>query len=312
MATEPEVHVKALYIYPVKSCRGIEVPEAYITPSGFKWDRQWMVVNAQGRFQTQRQIPKMALIEITMPPEALDCTWGSLPSDAALCIKAPGMEPLYIPLVPPTPLKVIESVTVWGWTGPALSEGVDAEKWFSEFLGKPAHLVRFNHDLVTIPTDPHYAEGYQISFTDGYPFLVISQASLDALNEKLPVNLPINRFRPNIFVEGCESFAEDTWATFTIKKFTFHGVKIRGRCKITTTDQKTAEVGTEPLQTLRTFRAGSLLANNIRNMRSDVFFGQNVVCEDLGLAMNGVLPSVKVNDVVKAKQVVSVAELMST
>ncbi|KAG0591999.1 hypothetical protein KC19_1G217200 [Ceratodon purpureus] len=309
-AQTEEVHVKALYIYPVKSCRGIQVPQAFITPTGFKWDRQWLVVNSQGRFQTQRQISKMALIEVTMPPEALDCNWGALPPDAALCINAPGMEPLYIPLVPRVPLKEIENVTVWGWTGPALSEGVDADRWFSEFLGKPLHFVRYNN--ATILTDPRYAEGYQISFTDGYPFLLISQASLDALNEKLPVNLPINRFRPNIFVEGCKPFAEDTWATFTIGKSTFHGVKIRGRCKITTTDQRTAEVGTEPLQTLRTFRAGPLLASNIRNMRSDVFFGQNVVCEDPGMTINGVLPAIHVNDVVKAKQIISIEELMST
>jgi len=304
-----EARVKALYVYPVKSCRGISVSNASVTETGLKWDRHWMITNANGRFQTQRNIPKLALIEVTMPVEALDSSWGPLSPDAALCITAPGMEPLYVPLVPSFPLEKVEKVTCWEWSGPALSEGADADEWFSNYVGKPTRLVRFDTGNATRPTDPDYAIGYNVSFTDGYPFLLISQASLDALNAQLAEALPINRFRPSIFVEGCDAFAEDTWDTFTIGKLKFHGVKLCARCKVTTTNQQTTVVGKEPLQTLKTFRAGQLLTN-IHGMKNQVYFGQNVACEVPEPSNYGGVPALKVGDLLKVTKTASVTEIM--
>jgi uncharacterized protein YcbX len=237
--------------------------------TGFQWDRQWMLVNERGRFITQRTEPKIALVKVSLPPEVLHDSWGPLPKNACLCFDAPGMQQLKVPLVPSAPLKKIDQVTVWQWSGPGLLEGPDATRWFTEYLGKPARLIRLDNDSMNRATDPKYAAGFPTAFSDQFPFLMISQASLDALNERLPIPLPINRFRPNIFIEGCEPWAEDTWDTFTIGKYTFHGVKLSARCKITTTDQSTAEVGEEPLVTLRTFRAGKHLSS-LHDMRNGV------------------------------------------
>ncbi|XP_024358440.1 uncharacterized protein [Physcomitrium patens] len=304
-----ETRVKALYIYPVKSCRGIAVPHASITPTGFKWDRQWLIVNANGLLLTQRAVKKLALVEAILPEEALDSRWGSISPDAALCLKAPGMEPLYVPLVPQYPLKKVENITCWEWSGTALSEGDEAAQWFTKYLGKPSSLVRFDNENVTRPTDPDFAVGHKVAFSDGFPFLLISQASLDALNKKLSVSIPIDRFRPNIFVDGCEAFAEDEWGDFKIGDFHFHGVKLCGRCTVPTINQQTGEASKEPTLTLRSFRKGSLL--HIPTMENEVFFGQNVTCEDAGLPVYGTAPALKIGDVVKILKTVSILEIMS-
>jgi uncharacterized protein YcbX len=245
------------------------VSHAFIANRGFQWDRQWVLVNERGRFITQRQEPKIALVKVSLPPEVLHDSWGPFPKNASLCFDVPGMQQLKVPLVPSAPLNKIDHVTVWDWSGPGLLEGPDATRWFTEYLGKPARLIRLDNDNMNRATDPKYAAGFQSAFSDHFPFLMISQASLDDLNERLPNLLPINRFRPNIFIEGCEPFAEDTWDTFTIGKYNFHGVKLCPRCKITTINQSTAEVGEDPLVTLRTFRAGQHLSS-LHDMRNGV------------------------------------------
>ncbi|CAI5524502.1 unnamed protein product [Closterium sp. Naga37s-1] len=178
------------------------------------------------------------------------------------------------------------AVTVWGWTGRALDAGEDAAHWFSSVIGRPVRLVRFDTAHVVRPTNAAFAEGFQTSFADGYPMLLLSQPSLSLLNARLSDPIPMNRFRPNIVVEGCEPFDEDTWRSFSIARSSntaageeadeslgsgsgsgcessgaasagvFRGVKPCSRCKITTIDQLTAESGKEPLQTLLKFRRG--------------------------------------------------------
>jgi uncharacterized protein YcbX len=305
-----EARVKALFIYPVKSCAGISVSHAFIASRGFQWDRQWMLVNERGRFITQRTEPKMALVKVSLPPEVLHDSWGPLPKNACLCFDAPGMQQLKVPLVPSAPLKKIDQVTVWQWSGPGLLEGPDATRWFTEYLGKPARLIRLDNDSMNRATDPKYAAGFPTAFSDQFPFLMISQASLDALNERLPIPLPINRFRPNIFIEGCEPWAEDTWDTFTIGKYTFHGVKLSARCKITTTDQSTAEVGKEPLVTLRTFHAGKHLSS-LHDMRNEAYFGQHLICDESLLPHNGTHPILRVGDAIHVEKIATVTEIMS-
>lgn len=302
------VSVKALYIYPVKSCRGIQVSHASITPTGFKWDRQWMIINANRKLLTQRAIKKMALIEVSLPEEALDHRWGSLSPEAALCLRAPGMEPLYIPLVPQYPLEKVDNVTCWEWTGTALSEGAEAAAWVTNYIGKTASLVRFDNETVR-PTDPDFAVGHKVLFSDGYPFLLASQASLDAVNERLSVQIPMDRFRPNIYVDGCEAFAEDTWGIFKIGDLQFRGVKLCSRCTIPQINQQTAEFAKEPTTTLRAFRKGTNL--DIQSMKEEVFFGQNITCESVGLPVNGVAPAVKVGDLVTVLKAVPAAEIMA-
>ncbi|AES65110.2 putative molybdenum cofactor sulfurtransferase [Medicago truncatula] len=270
----PEAKVSGIFIYPVKSCRGISLSQAPLTPSGFRWDRQWMVVNSKGRACTQRVEPKLALVEVEFPPEAFDEHWEPT-TDSFMVLKAPGMEPLKVCLN--KQYEVADDITVWEWTGSAWDEGAEASQWFSDYLGNPTKLVRFNTASEVRKVDPDYVEGqYQTFFSDGYPFLIASQESLDALNELLEEPILMNRFRPNILVEGCEPYSEDLWRDFKISSFSFQGAKLCYRCKIPTINQETAKVGPEPNETLMKYRSGQIIRPNDKNKKR-VYFGHDIV-----------------------------------
>ncbi|XP_031098140.1 mitochondrial amidoxime reducing component 2-like [Ipomoea triloba] len=268
--------VTSIFIYPIKSCRGISVSQAPISPTGFRWDRQWMVVNSKGRACTQRVDPRLALVETELPNEAMFEGWEPN-KNSYLVIRAPGMQALKVPLSKPS--LTTEGISVWEWSGSAFDEGDEAATWFSNYLGKPYRLVRFNEASETRAVDPEYAHGYKVTFSDGYPFLVLSQGSLNALNTLLKEPISVNRFRPNILVDGCEQYAEDLWKEILINKSAFYGVKLCSRCKIPTINQETAEMGSEPTQTLKQFRSGQVLLPN-KKQQGSVFFGQNMVCVD--------------------------------
>nr|ABK21688.1 unknown [Picea sitchensis] len=276
-AEKPAAKVKAIYIYPIKACRGISLPQVCVCPTGFRWDRQWLVVNSKCRAYTQRPEPKLALVEVSLPMEAFSEEWEPT-ADSFLTVKAPGMDPLKVPLLQQNREKV-ENVSMWEWSGSALDEGADAADWFSRYLGKPCWLVRFDTASEVRPTPAEYARGFKTMFSDEYPFLVISQESLDTLNKQLKEPLPINRFRTNIFVENCEPFAEDLWKTLRINGLTFHGVKLCARCKVPTVNQETGIPGNEPAETLSKFRSGDILFSG-KKKRGEVFFGQNLICEE--------------------------------
>ncbi|RLM85691.1 mitochondrial amidoxime reducing component 2-like [Panicum miliaceum] len=172
---EPAATVRSITIYPLKSCRGIFVPQATVTSTGFRWDRQWMVVNDKGRAVTQRVEPSLALVGADMPPEAFAAEdWQPAPdSHSHMVIRAPGMDPLKIPLA--AEHATVDGVAVWGWSGSAYDQGAEAAEWFSAYLGKPSRLVRFKEVSETRPTDPDYAQGYKVMFVDAFPILIASQ-----------------------------------------------------------------------------------------------------------------------------------------
>ncbi|XP_066394810.1 uncharacterized protein [Miscanthus floridulus] len=273
---EPAATVKSIFIYPIKSCRGLAVPQAPIAPTGFRWDRQWVVVNAKGRAYTQRVEPKLALVQVELPLEAFAEDWQPTPDDH-MVIRAPGMDTLKIPLA--AEHTTIDDVSVWEWSGSAYDEGAEAAEWFSTYFRKPSRLVRFKEASETRPTDPDFAQGYKITFTDCFPFLIASQGSLDALNEILKEPVPMNRFRPNILVDGCHPYSEDLWKTIKINNLTFLGVKLCNRCKVPTINQENGIPGTEPTETLLTFRSDQVLRPSHKNKRQ-VYFGQNLVCKE--------------------------------
>lgn len=251
-----------------------------------------MLVNSKGRAYTQRVEPRLALVEVEMPPEAFAEDWQPAPDDH-MVIRAPGMKPLKIPFA--AELATVDDVSVWEWSGSAYDEGAEAAEWFSAFFGNPARLVRFKEESETRLTDPDYARGYKVIFSDGFPFLITSQGSLDALNEMLKEPVPINRFRPNILVEGCHPYAEDMWKTVKINKLTFHGVKLCGRCKVPTINQDNGIPSPpEPTETLQTYRSGEVLLPSHKNKRQ-VYFGQNAVCKE-SLSLNGEGMVVKIGD----------------
>ncbi|KAG4990554.1 hypothetical protein JHK87_024011 [Glycine soja] len=353
--TIPAVKVSRLFIYPIKSCRGISVSYAPLTPAGLRWDREWVVVNSQGRACTQRVDPKLALVEVELPNDALvedfeptsdsymglavfgivcqyygvdPCRKGLLwglehkvrlePRGLSLLdlhgdwhdllhvLKAPGMKPLNICLSKQH--EVTDAVTVWEWTGSAWDEGAEASQWFSDFLGKPCQLVRFNSASEVRQVDPDYVRGqHRTYFSDGYPFLLLSQESLDALNELLKERIPINRFRPNILVEGCDPYSEDLWTEIKISRFSFLGVKLCSRCKVPTINQETGIAGSEPTETLIKTRSGKVIRPNAKN-KNKVYFGQNLVWNWMDSSVKGSGKTIKVGDPVYILGNVSSAE----
>ena len=253
------MQLSEIHIYPIKSLGGISLREARLTDRGLEHDRRWMLVDVQGRFLSQRRHPLMARLQVTWEENGLlvrDCS-GS-------------RAPLPIPFQAQTEARI--PVVIWNDTceGQVVSDTADA--WFSEALGQDIRLI-YMPDESRRAVDPKRAQnGEIVSFADGYPSLIIGQASLDLLNEKLAQALPMNRFRPNFVFTGGAPHAEDHWASFRIGEVLFHGVKPCVRCEMTTIEPETAELGKEPLRTLATYR----------RTEKGVIFGQNLLHEGSG------------------------------
>lgn len=183
--------IARLFIYPVKSCAGIEVQEAVLTETGLDLDRAWMVVDAQGHFLTQRTLPRMALIRPQL-------------KSSEMVLRAPGMLALHVAL------DVVEgpaTVTVWDDTVPAWDMGALAAQWFSDFLGQPCRLVRFDPDHLRLSSKKWTGDlDAHTQFADGFAVLVTSEASIDDLNERLVAKgheaVGVERFRPNVVLGG--------------------------------------------------------------------------------------------------------------
>ncbi|MCW8945532.1 MAG: MOSC domain-containing protein [Sedimenticola sp.] len=246
-----------LYFYPVKSLRGIALERAPVDARGIHFDRHWMVVDGSGDFITQRQYPKMALIHTALTPMGLR-------------LSAPHMADLDVAFEPEEVIQ--QTVQVWGDHCLAQGAGEAASVWLSEFLGVNCGLV-FLPELTQRNVDPHYANPEdQVGFADGFPFLLISEASLTDLNSRLEQALPMIRFRPNLVVSGCEPYAEDSWRRIRIGEVTFRVSKPCSRCVIPTINPETAEKSVEPLRTL----------NSYRREGNKVYFGQNVLHDGVG------------------------------
>jgi len=223
-------------IYPVKSLGGFSTSAAGVEPRGLQHDRRWMLVNDDNRFLTQRELPRMALIAAAVEADRL-----------TLC--ASGCEPLSVPLHPLG--EAAEIVRVWRSVCKAVPVGEDADRWFQEFLQVPCRLVYMPNETRR-EVNPDYRAGRGIvSFADGYPLLLLGEASLKDLNSRLEQPMLMDRFRPNLVVSGALPYAEDEWKHIRIGNVTFCGVKPCDRCSLTAVDQATGEVtGSEPLKTL--------------------------------------------------------------
>ena len=249
------IALASLHLYPVKSCRGIAVTEATLTAAGLEHDREWMIVTPEGRFVTQREVPRLALIATELDRDALT-------------LAAPGAGRLVVSLELSADVR---QVTVWGDRCPAFDQGESAARWLTELLGRPLRLVRFDPSHRRL-SDSTWTGGVEAPnrFSDGYPLLAISRASLDDLNARLPVPLPMDRFRPNLVLEGLPPYGEDAIGDLVAGDVRLRRVKPCTRCAITTTNQATAEVeGDEPLRTLKSYRWDKALRG--------VTFGQNLI-----------------------------------
>jgi uncharacterized protein YcbX len=262
------LQLSEIWIYPVKSLGGIQLQESKVTDRGLELDRRWLLVDDNGRFLSQREHPELALFKPEIVGEFLRITHRT------------HLEFIDIPLRPAFSDGVAKiKVTVWDDSIDAFEVSQTATDWFTKQLGISVRLVYMPQESER-KLDPDYAiTGTEInSFSDGYPFLIIGQSSLDDLNERLEVKIPMNRFRPNFVFTNGDPFEEDTWREFSIGNVSFIGVKPCDRCVMTTVDQEKGIVsGKDPLKTLAKYR----------NFGNKVLFGQNVIGLGLGSVMIG-------------------------
>jgi uncharacterized protein YcbX len=245
----------ALNVYPVKSCRGIALQSAQVAETGLADDRHWMLVRPNGRFVTQRELPRLALISTAVTSDLLQ-------------LGAPGMPPLSVPRdVSGTSLAIV----VWKFSGGGIDCGDTAAAWCTQYLETPLRLVRFDVRQPRV-CNPEWTRGTRAvtEFSDGYPVLVISRASLAELNSRLPKELPMARFRPNVVIDDVAAYDEDRIHELATDEVTLRIVKPCTRCSITTTDQERGALdGVEPLATLKKYRFDRELGG--------VCFGQNAI-----------------------------------
>jgi uncharacterized protein YcbX len=251
------LRVSQLFVYPIKSLGGIELSSAQITDRGLLYDRRWMLVDANNRFISQREFSQMALLRIAITTDGLLVKHLLLGDE------------ILIPFQPQTEQK--GGFAIWD------DVSSEADEWFSKMLNTRCRLVYMpdsSHRIV----DPEYVPQTKItSFSDGYPFLLLGQSSLNDLNNRLEKNIPMNRFRPNIVFTGADAFHEDELAHIQINGIDFYGSKLCARCNIPTIDQDTAISAKEPTRTLARYRA--------RNNK--IYFGQNLVHTGEGIISIG-------------------------
>ncbi len=255
--------LSALFVHPLKSVGGVAVNDALLVETGLEFDRAWMVVDAHGEMLTQRELPRMALVRPTLRSEDM-------------VLRAPGMLSLHLRL------DTVEAPTrakVWGDIVKAYDMGPLAAQWFTDFLGRPARLVRFDPDQERL-SDTAWAGTVKAenAFADGFPLLVANLASLDDLNGRLAAQglkpVGMERFRPNLVLSGLQPFDEDHIDELEISTaegpVTLRLVKPCARCSIPNVDPLTAETSDQPGDTLAGYRADARL-------NGAVTFGMNAV-----------------------------------
>jgi len=249
--------LSGLYIYPIKSVKGIALTEGKIQTRGLQYDRRWMLIDDNNRFLTQREFPKLATISLSIEPNGLQASLN-------------GQAPLLIPFVPAADSSV--PVQIWNSNCPAALVSAEADRWFSEALDSSVRLVYMPDETKRL-IDPAKGDAI-VSFADAYPFLLATEASLEDLNSRLQDRVGMDRFRPNFVISGAAAaFAEDGWQEVTIGGTNFRVAKACSRCVMTTVDQERGvKSGEEPLRTLASFR----------RFDNEVRFGQNLIAANEG------------------------------
>ena len=235
------MHVTSIAIYPIKATAEIDLQQAEVRSRGLAGDRRWMVVDEGGQFLHQRIRAKLALVKTT------------LADGDELLLDAPGMSQLHVDR--PDGSQRLD-VGVWSDTVGAADAGAEAAAWFSQFVGAPCHLV-FMDAAATRPVAPEDGQaGDVVSFADAMPLLLASEASLADLNVRMENPLPMNRFRPNVVIDGDEPWIEESWKRLRIGDVDFEVTHPCLRCVVTTIDQQTGQKSgdSEPLRTLTSFR----------------------------------------------------------
>jgi hypothetical protein len=231
----------ALRVYPLKSCRGLAPAAWDVDRLGLALDRAFMLVDAaSGVFLSQREEPRLACIATALERDAL-------------VLAAEGAAPVRVPLARTDGPR--RRVRVWRHEGDGVDQGEEVAAWLSSRIGRPLRLVRIPPDHARRVSPDWSPIEAHTAFSDGYPLLVLSRASLDGLNARLAAPLPLERFRPNLVVDGCTPHAEDGWRRIRVGALELQLVKPCDRCVVTTVDPETGvRAGAEPLRTLARYR----------------------------------------------------------
>lgn len=245
------VRLAEIHVYPLKGARGIALDRAHVLAGGLRHDRRFMLLDAEGVFLTQRAHPRVALVTTSL-------------GASALTLGTPGGGSVDVPLAPTGRRR---TVRCWDDDVEAVEVEGPAGQLVSDHLGEACTLVYMPDDVVRPVEAPFGAPGDRVGFADGYPVLLAARASLAELNARLAATVPMNRFRPNVVVDGGAAFEEEQHARVRIGGTTFRMPKRCARCAVTTVDQATAAVGKEPLRTLASYRT----ENN------KVYFAQNLI-----------------------------------
>jgi uncharacterized protein len=266
------MYISEINIYPIKSLKGISLDSAVVEERGLRHDRRWMLTDRAGKFLTQREFPRMALIETAV-------------TNDGLVVTEEGAGSLTIPFMPDT--GNVKDVVIWANICPGEIYENGVNEWFSHVLGTDCQLV-YMPDDTRRGVNPRFDQNDNVvSFADGYPLMMLGESSLVDLNSRLDQPLPMNRFRPNLVVSGSEAFAEDRWQRVKIGNCEFRSTKPCERCVITTIDQSRGEfAGKEPLKTLASFRSAKhVMPDRIERLGvgpTAVLFGQNLIPEQTG------------------------------
>lgn len=285
------ISILSLHTYPVKSCAGITHTKVAISQSGLFLDRQWVIVDGNGVFLTQRQHAKMALIQPAL-------------QKGDLTLSAPGVPDVLVSWLTNTAEPTQVPVRIWAADTLGFDEGDAVANWLTRFLGLPCRLLRVHPEAERYASLEHvqnwrakhgdlmpdFPARHRFGFADAFPFLITNQRSLDELNRRLQAKgqaaVPMNRFRPNIVLQGLDAYEEDYLASIKVGRMTLAQVKRCARCPIPNIDQATALSASEP---------GLTLAGH-RQFPEGVLFGVNAV-----VAGAGVGATLSVGDQVEAE-----------
>lgn len=251
------IEITRISVYPVKSLRPIRPDNWLVERRGLKHDRRWMVVDEDGIFITRREIPEMAKLE-------------AVPEGERLVLSKEGMGSLSVPVKPQGPSG---SVKVWRTRTTARYVSPEADEWLTQAIGQSCRLVYMPESAKRRINREYNAGQDLVGFADAYPILVASEASIEELNGRLDSPIPIQRFRPNLVIKGCDPFEEDSWSRLQIGAVTLRAARPCIRCLVTTQDPDTGKsLGPEPLKTLATYR----------KVKNGVKFGMYYIPETLG------------------------------
>ena len=243
--------ITRLFIYPIKSLGGVSLSTSAIEQRGLRYDRRYMLVDEKGNFLSQRQMPELCLFKIAITQNGFLVNYKH--------------KSLLVPFELEGP---VEQVNIWEDVVDGIMADEAYHAWFSECLGRTVRLVFMGQSSKRAVNKDYALNGEEVSFADGYPILLLSEASLTLLNSKLTTTIDVDRFRPNVVITGCEAHEEGSFSVFKVGDSLLKRVKPCARCVVTTINPLTGEAGKEPLYTLATYRMEG----------NKIMFGENVLC----------------------------------